>query len=118
MLTLSEISVPVRIEPKVYLANERTVLEYMQTAIYIGAVGTSLMNFGDKTSLLASAAFTLTAIVVSIYSTARFLVRAIYIRRRRDTGYIDRFGPTMLCLLILISLTLNFWLRLRSERDF
>ncbi|KAJ3029792.1 UNVERIFIED_CONTAM: vacuolar transporter chaperone [Siphonaria sp. JEL0065] len=51
------IVIPVRIEPKVYFANERTFLTWLQFVISLCAVALGLLNFGDKVGQIAVASF-------------------------------------------------------------
>ncbi|KAF8271216.1 VTC domain-containing protein [Lactarius quietus] len=59
------IAIPVRIEPKVYFATERTFLNWLHTAIYIGTIATTLLNFippHDERGLLCASLFTFAAL--------------------------------------------------------
>ncbi|KAL8971868.1 MAG: hypothetical protein Q9183_000839 [Haloplaca sp. 2 TL-2023] len=44
------IHVPVRVEPKVHFAAERTFLSWLEFAIFIGAMAGTLLNFGGRAS--------------------------------------------------------------------
>lgn len=43
----------VRVEPKTFFANERTLLQWMNTAVLIATLSITLMNFGDPIGRLA-----------------------------------------------------------------
>ncbi|KAL0953247.1 hypothetical protein HGRIS_004500 [Hohenbuehelia grisea] len=109
------IAVPVRIEPKVYFAAERTFLKWLNIAVFIGTIATTLLNFvppGDSRGLISAAAFTLAALIAIAYAGVVFVYRAIRIRQRRAEGlYYDRFGPTMLCGVLLAAVATNVGLR-------
>ncbi|KAI9458775.1 SPX-domain-containing protein [Russula earlei] len=98
------IAVPVRIEPKVYFATERTFLSWLHFAIYIGTIATTLLNFippDDKGGLLCAALFTFAALLSILYSAGIFVYRALRLRRRRAEGlYYDKYGPTILCAVL------------------
>ena len=42
------IALPVRVEPKVSFANERTFLSWLHFTILLGGLSVGLLNFGDK----------------------------------------------------------------------
>ena len=45
------IALPVRVEPKVSFANERTFLSWLHFTVILGGLSVGLLNFGDKVSL-------------------------------------------------------------------
>ncbi|EMD34016.1 hypothetical protein CERSUDRAFT_107790 [Gelatoporia subvermispora B] len=112
------IAVPVRIEPKVYFAAERTFLKWLHFAIYIGTIATTLLNFippDDSTGLISAWLFTLAALVAIAYSAVIFVYRALQLRRRRAEGmYYDKYGPTVLSVFLISALATNVGLRLRE----
>lgn len=42
------IALPVRVEPKVFFANERTFLSWLHFTVVLGGLAVGLLNFGDK----------------------------------------------------------------------
>jgi hypothetical protein len=46
------IALPVRIEPKVFFANERTFLSWLHFTVVLGGLAVGLLNFGDKVRCL------------------------------------------------------------------
>src|SRR5260221_8942042 len=44
------IALPVRVEPKVSFANERTFLSWLHFTVVLGGLAVGLLNFGDKVS--------------------------------------------------------------------
>ncbi|OCH86612.1 SPX-domain-containing protein [Obba rivulosa] len=110
------IAVPVRIEPKVYFAAERTFLKWLHFAIYIGTIATTLLNFvppDDSTGLLSAWLFTFAALIAIAYSAIIFVYRALQLRKRRAEGmYYDKYGPTILSVLLIGALATNIVLRL------
>ncbi|EPT01373.1 hypothetical protein FOMPIDRAFT_124628 [Fomitopsis schrenkii] len=115
------IAVPVRVEPKVYFAAERTFLKWLQFAIYIGTIATTLLNFvppGDKVGLISAGLFTLAALVAIAYSAVIFVYRALKLRRRDAEGlYYDKYGPTILSVFLIGALGGNIVLRLREMAE-
>ncbi|KAJ2332714.1 GTPase regulator Nrf1 [Coemansia sp. RSA 2673] len=108
------IAVPVRVEPKVFFANERTFLSWLNFAIVLGSLALGLLNFGDRTGKIAGAAFTLIAMFVMIYALMLFQWRAERIRQRDAGPYDDRRGPTVLVLVLISAVVLNFYLKVSA----
>jgi uncharacterized membrane protein YidH (DUF202 family) len=50
------IALPVRVEPKVSFANERTFLSWLHFTVVLGGLAVGLLNFGDKASSAKSGA--------------------------------------------------------------
>lgn len=46
------IALPVRVEPKVSFANERTFLSWLHFTVVLGGLAIGLLNFGDKVRLV------------------------------------------------------------------
>ncbi|KAF3935386.1 hypothetical protein ABW20_dc0101491 [Dactylellina cionopaga] len=106
--TGKRIFVPVRIEPKVFFANERTFLSWLEFSIYISTIAATLLNFGDKHTRYASLGFMFLALGSLCYCMGIFVWRHQKMRRRRAVRYHDAWGPTALCLLLLICVAVNF----------
>lgn len=102
------ICVPVRIEPKVYFANERTFLSWLSMGMLLGAVATTLLNYGSKSALTSSIGFFITAIFTIAYSTYKYLWRVLMIREKKVTAYGDKFGPNMICAFIFLATFVTF----------
>ncbi|KAF3762581.1 SPX-domain-containing protein [Cryphonectria parasitica EP155] len=106
-----KIYVPVRVEPKVYFAAERTFLSWLEFSIYIGTIATTLLNFGSKPSrisFIVSGVFTLVAILCLCYSMGTYIYRSRSIRARKAAKFYDYWGPTFLCSALVVAVALNF----------
>ncbi|KAL2161597.1 hypothetical protein VTH06DRAFT_8159 [Thermothelomyces fergusii] len=114
-----KIYVPVRVEPKVYFAAERTFLGWLEYSIYIGAIAVTLLNFsteqGNRLSFAAAGAFTALALLSLAYSVAVYLYRSRAIREHRVARYYDKVGPTVLCVALFVAVALNFALEGRER---
>ncbi|KNE65403.1 hypothetical protein AMAG_11034 [Allomyces macrogynus ATCC 38327] len=110
------IVVPVRIEPKVFFANERTFLAWMQFSSVIAALALSLMNWGDKVGQIAGVVFTLNAMAIMAYGLYLFLWRTEKIRNREAGPYDDRGGPTFIVISLFAATFLNVWLKLSETQ--
>ncbi|KAI7539575.1 SPX-domain-containing protein, partial [Hortaea werneckii] len=103
-----KIHVPVRVEPKVSFAAERTFLAWLEFSIILGSIAATLLNFGDTISLASAWAFTVVAVVALFYSLGLYLWRVSAIKSRRAVDYHDKWGPSALCFLLLIAVAISF----------
>ncbi|KAL9010358.1 MAG: hypothetical protein Q9173_004695, partial [Seirophora scorigena] len=102
------IHVPVRVEPKVHFAAERTFLSWLEFSIFIGAMAGTLLNFGGEATFGAAAGFTVVAVASLCYSLGLYLWRVRMIKRRRAVRYHDPWGPSVLCALLAAATVVNF----------
>ncbi|KAI8641046.1 VTC domain-containing protein [Parasitella parasitica] len=105
--------VKVRVEPKVFFANERTFIAWLQFCALLLTVALNLLNFGDTISRTVGGIFIGLSAGIAIYALYRFEKRAWMINRRVDGRYDDIWGPAVLCLMLVIALIVNFYLRFR-----
>ncbi|KAI7865601.1 vacuolar transporter chaperone 1 [Spinellus fusiger] len=112
------IALPVRIEPKVFFANERTFLAWLNFTVVLGGLAIGLLNFGDRIGRLSAVLFTVIAMGVMLYALYTFHWRATKIRNRESAPYDDRVGPTVLCLFLLMAIMTNFYLRINQKGHF
>ncbi|WEW57986.1 vacuolar transporter chaperone [Emydomyces testavorans] len=111
------IHVPIRVEPKVYFAAERTFLSWLEFSIFLSTIAATLLNFGyDVISLGSAWAFTILACLALVYSFLLYMWRVDKIRKHRDVKkvYYEKWGPTILCVGVVISVMLNFGLRINK----
>ena len=127
------IHVPVRVEPKVYFAAERTFLAWLEFSIILGSIAAALLNFsGERTNgpkipshkhtspsvplaFASSLCFTILACLSLIYSLVIYLYRSKAIRERRAARYYDKWGPTVLCLGLVAAVGVSFGVRVAGE---
>lgn len=106
-----KIAVPVRVEPKVYFATERTFLSWLSIALIFGATAHTLMNYGDIVSLLTAGCFYVTAILTILYSSGVYVFRVFSIRNKRAVRYDDQWGPRLVCGALALSVGVSFLFR-------
>lgn len=111
------IALPTRVEPKVFFANERTFLSWLNFTVMLGGLGVGLLNFGDKVGQISAGLFTLVAMGTMIYALVTYHWRAAAIRRRGSGPYDDRFGPILLCFLLLVAVVVNFFLKMKYQNN-
>ncbi|GAQ06806.1 vacuolar transporter chaperone 4 [Aspergillus lentulus] len=111
------IHVPIRVEPKVYFAAERTFLSWLEFSILLGTIAATLLNFGnDYITFASSWAFTILAAVALVYSLMLYIWRVDKIRKRRDVKrvYYEKWGPTVVGIGLVVIMLVNFGLRVRQ----
>ncbi|OLY85111.1 Vacuolar transporter chaperone 1 [Smittium mucronatum] len=100
-LTKKKLAIPVRVEPKVFFANERTFLSWLNFSILLGTISLGLVNFGEGNIRIAGFAFTSLSILTMIYSLYMYQKRASMILAR-DPGPYGNFP------FLVLSLSLYF----------
>jgi len=106
------IALPTRIEPKVFFANERTFLSWLNFSIILGALAVGMLNFGSSSPTIISAfLFTGIAMATMIYAVVIYQLRAKNIKTRGQGAFDDRYGPTALAILLFAAVVVNFVLR-------
>ncbi|KAI9789051.1 MAG: vacuolar transporter chaperone [Peltula sp. TS41687] len=118
------IFVPIRVEPKVYFAAERTFLSWLEFSVLLSTIATALLNFtttssssssssfsNNNISLLSAWSFTALAILALIYSLSLYLWRVQKIRHRHAATFHDPYGPTVLCCVLLGAVAVSFAVR-------
>jgi hypothetical protein len=89
--------------------------KWLNTAVFIGTIATTLLNFipaDDQRGLISAALFTFCALLAVAYSGVVFVYRALRLRKRRAEGmYYDKYGPTILSIVLLAALGTNIGLR-------
>ena len=109
------IHVPVRVEPKVFFATERTFLSWLEFSIILGSIAATLLNFGDSVALYSAWGFTILAIASLVYSLGIYLWRVRMIGARRTVRYHDPFGPSVLCAGLFVAVVMSFVARTRED---
>ncbi|KAK3674484.1 vacuolar transporter chaperone [Recurvomyces mirabilis] len=112
-----KIHVPVRVEPKVSFAAERTFLAWLEFSIILGSIAATLLNFGDNLSLASATAFTVVAIIALFYSMGIYLWRVSNIKSRRAVQYHDKWGPSMLCVGLVAAVAVSFGFRIAKGSE-
>ncbi|OQS54457.1 nrf1 [Ecytonucleospora hepatopenaei] len=100
----TRIAIPVRVEPKVFFANERTFLSWVQFAIFLGGIGTAMLGLESYRANICGIVMIFVAIVFACYALHLFFWRAERIRRREPGPYDDTRGPFLLVGMFIVAL--------------
>ncbi|KAF9426120.1 vacuolar transporter chaperone [Podila epigama] len=100
----------VRMEPKVFFANERTFLNWLQFTVLLGSISLTLLNFGNGMTRVSGAVLTIITLLAMIYALGVFHVRLSNIlSTKANRQFHDRIGPTVLCVFLFGAYFLNFY---------
>ena len=102
-----KIAIPVRVEPKVFFANERTFLSWIHFAIFLGGISTALVGLGNHTARISGYIFAVVSILFTLYALYLYQWRAAMIRKKDPGPYDDRVGPTVVVVVFLAAMTIN-----------
>ncbi|KAF9512332.1 hypothetical protein BS47DRAFT_1284189, partial [Hydnum rufescens UP504] len=87
------IALPVRVEPKVFFANERAFLSWLRFTVVLGGLSVGLLNFGDKVRAAPRGMFSFIGMAIMVYALVTYHWRASAIRRRDAGPYDDHLDP-------------------------
>mmetsp|Transcript_5391 Transcript_5391/g.7798 ORF Transcript_5391/g.7798 Transcript_5391/m.7798 type:complete len:197 (+) Transcript_5391:3-593(+) len=109
-------SAPVKIDPKVFFANERTFLAWLHVSVLLAGASVAIVAFDSHSSAPSSALYGVVLLPVSIafiaYSMIQFTRRASMIRRKSPGPYMDVTGPTVLTVILMLSIVTQFSIKL------
>lgn len=109
---------PIKIEPKVFFSNERTFIAWMHVSIILAGGSIAILAFADDSHNPLSQLYGIILLPVAIsfivYSMYQFQRRAKMIRTRHPGPYEDTVGPAVLGIMLMLSITAQFALKLYS----
>ncbi|KAK3371715.1 VTC domain-containing protein [Lasiosphaeria ovina] len=101
---------PLRIEPKVWLANERTFLKWQHICVLLGTFAISLYTAAGKNSLaeFMGIGYILVAVFAGCWSYYILHTRRTMIVQRSGRDFDNVLGPLVISAALMVSLILNF----------
>ncbi|KAH9251967.1 hypothetical protein BASA81_010171 [Batrachochytrium salamandrivorans] len=110
-----ERKIPMKVEPKVFLANERTMLSWLHMSVTIGTIAAAMMGLpGRRTSTVGMLLFPV-SIVFALYALVTFYWRGKAIAQKHsEIPMHDMFGPTVVALTLVFALSATFVVQLTS----
>eukprot|EP00123_Amoebidium_parasiticum_P018195 comp24129_c1_seq2/m.43811 comp24129_c1_seq2/g.43811 ORF comp24129_c1_seq2/g.43811 comp24129_c1_seq2/m.43811 type:complete len:676 (-) comp24129_c1_seq2:233-2260(-) len=104
---------PIKVEPKVYFANERTFLNWLHTAVLISTIGLALLNLapeskGAKASRIAGLTLIPVAIMFLVYALYTYFWRDRKIKTRDPEPYNTIVGPIAITCVFLGAMVINY----------
>ena len=109
-------SAPVKIDPKVFFANERTFLAWLHVSVLLAGASVAIVAFTDSHSsspgLLYGVILLPVSIAFIVYAMIQYTRRASMIRRKSPGPYFDVAGPTVLTVILMLSIVAQFSIKL------
>ncbi|KAJ5562238.1 hypothetical protein N7461_000999 [Penicillium sp. DV-2018c] len=102
---------PIRVESKVYLANQRTFIKWLHISILLSSLSLGLYNAAGKHNQVAqvlAVVYTFFAIFAAVWGWFMYERRARLIRQRSGKDLDNMFGPIIVCIGLAVALVLNF----------
>lgn len=99
-----------KVEPKVWLANERTFLKWQHICILQGVLAVGLYTAAgrDVIAEIMGIIYVLIAIFAGVWGYAMLRVRRIMILERSGTDFDNMVGPIIISISLMVALILNF----------
>ncbi len=103
-----------KVEPKVFFANERTFIKWLEMAVTLSSIAIAILAFSSSSSQSQYYAMMLLPISLLFiaYALWTFLWRSERIRTRDVNRWDDPAGPVILTLILISALTVQFFLKL------
>ncbi|KAL7649511.1 Phosphate metabolism transcription protein [Aspergillus niger] len=111
---------PVRVETKVWLANQRTFIKWLHISILLSSLSLGLYNAAGKHNDIARAlsiVYTCFAIFAAAWGWYMHEKRARLIRQRSGKDLDNMFGPIVVCVGLAVALVLNFAFKYNSTME-
>ena len=111
---------PVRVEPKVWLANQRTFIKWQHISVLLASLSLGLYNAAGETNTVAQAlavVYTLIALFAGAWGWWMYIVRSRMIKERSGKDFDNVIGPIVVCIGLVIALCLNFAFKYRAASE-
>jgi VTC domain/Domain of unknown function (DUF202) len=102
---------PVRVEPKVWLANQRTFIKWQHITVLLASLSLGLYNAAGVDNNIArglAVVYTIIAIFAGVWGWWMYITRSTLIRQRSGKDFDNVVGPVVVCLSLVFALCLNF----------
>ena len=108
---------PLQVEPKVWLANERTFLKWQHIAILLGALAVSLYTAAgeDFVAECMGIAYIIIAVFAGLWGYYMHMTRRNMIVARSGKDFDNMIGPMVVSCALMIALILNFVFKVCSR---
>ena len=108
---------PVRVEAKVWLANQRTFIKWQHVSVLLASLSLGLYNAAGEGNNIARAlavVYTCIAAFTLAWGYGMYVYRARLIRERSGKDFDAITGPLVVCVGLAVALCLNFGFKVRS----
>lgn len=103
----------IKIEPKVFFANERTFLAWLHSSVLLAGASIAVVSISGDNFLNQLYGIILLPIAITfmLYSMHQYGKRAQMIRRRAPGPYEDIVGPAVLAVVLMLSILAQFCIK-------
>ncbi|TDZ34792.1 Vacuolar transporter chaperone 3 [Colletotrichum spinosum] len=108
-----------KIEPKVWLANERTFLKWQHICILLGALSVSLYTAAGQNTLaeVMGIIYILIAVFAGLWGYSMMHTRRQMIMNRSGKDFDNLVGPLIISIALMVALVLNFVFAYREAME-
>lgn len=102
---------PLKVEAKVWLANQRTFIKWLHVSVLLGTLSLALGNAAGKHNTVARAlslVYTFVAVFTGAWGLGIYLWRSRLITQRSGRDFDNMLGPFVVSLALCVALILNF----------
>ncbi|KAL1851565.1 Phosphate metabolism transcription protein [Paecilomyces lecythidis] len=102
---------PVKVESKVWLANQRTFIKWQHVSVLLASLSMGLYNAAGEDNHIARTlgiVYTCFAVFAGVWGWYMYETRAKLIRQRSGRDFDNVFGPIIVCIGLAAALVLNF----------
>eukprot|EP00586_Coscinodiscus_wailesii_P021964 CAMPEP_0172496586 /NCGR_PEP_ID=MMETSP1066-20121228/89807_1 /TAXON_ID=671091 /ORGANISM="Coscinodiscus wailesii, Strain CCMP2513" /LENGTH=204 /DNA_ID=CAMNT_0013268957 /DNA_START=24 /DNA_END=638 /DNA_ORIENTATION=+ len=105
---------PVKIEPKVFFANERTLMAWTHLSVWLATGAVTILGFAEANPQSQMYGITLVPVALSfmLYAIIQYVRRARMIRRKDPGPYDDTFGPILLGIVMILTILSQFAIKI------
>jgi len=108
-----KIPTTIKVEGKVWFANERTWIAYTNIGVLLGTLALGLSTASkDKISLYFGYIYALISCGVIVYGYVVYQKRVTMIRKRDPGSFDQLWGPVIISALLFVAVATNFCIRL------
>lgn len=109
---------PLQIEPKVWLANERTFLKWQHICVLLGTLALGLYTAAGEnvTAECMGIAYIVIAVLAGLWGNLMLHRRRKMIRERSGKDFDNMIGPLVVSVALMLALILNFIFAVSSTR--
>ncbi|PVH98465.1 SPX-domain-containing protein [Periconia macrospinosa] len=102
---------PVRVEAKVWLANQRTFIKWQHVSVLLASLSLGLYNAAGESNTVArtlAVVYTIVAVFTMAWGYGIYMWRNRLIRERSGKDFDSILGPLVVCVGLVVALCLNF----------
>lgn len=111
---------PLKVEAKVWLANQRTFIKWLHVSVLLGTLSVGLGNAAGVDNNIArtlSIVYTLVAVFAAGWGLSMYLWRSQLITQRSGKDFDNMLGPFIVSIALCVALLLNFWFKYRAATE-